>query len=216
MRLSHKIPETPWRARNTWAVRPRIVVPLFGGLAAFGFGEGLLVQSQWGASPWTVFAEGIARHLGISLGWATALISVVVLLAWIPLRQRLGVGTISNVVIIAYVLDLTTYAVAAPHAVWLKIAYVLGAVLSIGIGSAFYLTCNLGPGPRDGLMTGLHKRLNVSIVYIRLTIEAVVLTIGWLLGGTVGVATAFFAATIGFSIGASLNVMERTVNWWRG
>jgi uncharacterized membrane protein YczE len=98
----------------------------------------------------------------------------------------------------------------------LKIAYVLGAVLSIGIGSAFYLTCNLGPGPRDGLMTGLHKRLNVSIVYIRLTIEAVVLTIGWLLGGTVGVATAFFAATIGFSIGASLNVMERTVNWWRG
>ena len=118
MRLSHKIPETPWRARNTWAVRPTIVVPLFGGLAAFGFGEGLLVQSQWGASPWTVFAEGIAKHLGISLGWATALISVVVLLAWIPLRQRLGFGTISNVVIIAYVLDLTTYAVAAPHAVW--------------------------------------------------------------------------------------------------
>jgi uncharacterized protein len=212
MRLSHKIPETPWRANNTWAVRPRMLVPLFGGLAAFGFGEGLLVQSQWGASPWTVFAEGIAKHLGISLGWATALISVVVLVAWIPLRQRLGFGTISNVIVIAYVLDLTTYAVPASHAVWLKIAYALGAVLSIGIGSAFYLTCNLGPGPRDGLMTGLHQRLNVSIVYIRLTIEAVVLTIGWLLGGKVGIATAFFAATIGFSIGASLNVMERTVD----
>jgi hypothetical protein len=215
MRLSHKIPETPWRANNTWAVRPRMVVPLFGGLAAFGLGEGLLVQSQWGASPWTVFAEGIARHLGISLGWSTALISVVVLLAWIPLRQRPGFGTISNVVIIAYVLDLTTYAVTAPHAVWLKIVYVLGAVVSIGVGSAFYLTCNLGPGPRDGLMTGLHQRLNLSIVYIRLTIEAVVLTIGWLLGGTVGVATAFFAATIGFSIGASLNVLERSLHWWR-
>jgi hypothetical protein len=126
----------------------------------------------------------------------------------------LGFGTISNVIVIAYVLDLTTYAVAAPHTAWLKIVYVVGAVTSIGVGSAFYLTCNLGPGPRDGLMTGLHKRLNVSIVYIRLTIEAVVLTIGWLLGGNPGIATAFFAATIGFSIGASLNVLERTLKRW--
>jgi uncharacterized membrane protein YczE len=192
-----------------------MVLPLFGGLAAFGFGEGLLVQSQWGASPWTVFAEGVAQHAKISLGWATALISIVVLLFWIPLRQRPGFGTISNVVIIAYVLDLTTYAVAAPHAVWLKIVYMLGAVVSIGIGSAFYLTCNLGPGPRDGLMTGLHQRLKLSIVYIRLSIEASVLVIGWLLGGNPGFATFFFAATIGFSIGASLNVMERTLHWWR-
>ena len=193
MRLSHKIPVTPWRAQSTWAIRPRMVFPLFGGLAAFGFGEGLLVQSQWGASPWTVFAQGIAKHAHISLGWATALISVVVLIFWFPLRQRPGFGTVSNVVIIAYVLDLTTYAVAAPHAVWLKIVYVVGAGLSIGVGSAFYLTCNLGPGPRDGLMTGLHRQLGVSVVYIRLTIELVVLTIGWLLGGRVGVATAFFA-----------------------
>jgi uncharacterized membrane protein YczE len=211
MKLSHKIPVTPWRANSPWAVRPRMVAPLFGGLAAFGFGEGLLVQSQWGASPWTVFAEGIAKHAQISLGWATALISVVVLLFWIPLRQRPGFGTVSNVIIIAYVLDLTTYAVAAPHAVWLKVVYVLGAVVSVGVGSAFYLTCNLGPGPRDGLMTGLHQRLHVSVVYIRLSIELVVLTIGWLLGGQVGVATAFFAATIGFSIGASLNLVERTM-----
>jgi uncharacterized membrane protein YczE len=215
MKLSHKIPVTPWRARGPWAVRPTMVVPLFAGLAAFGFGEGLLVQSQWGASPWTVFAEGIAKHARISLGWSTALISCVVLLAWFPLRQRPGFGTVSNLVIIAYTLDLTTYWVAVPHAVWLKVVYALGAVLSIGVGSAFYLTCNLGPGPRDGLMTGLHNRFHVSVVYVRLSIEVVVLTIGWLLGGTVGVATAFFAATIGFSIGASLNVMERTVNWRR-
>jgi hypothetical protein len=192
-----------------------MVLPLFGGLAAFGFGEGLLVQSQWGASPWTVFAEGVAKHAHLSLGWATALISVVVLVFWIPLLQRPGFGTVSNVIIIAYVLDLTTYAVAAPHALWLKTVYVLGAVLSIGIGSAFYLTCNLGPGPRDGLMTGLHRRLHVSVVYIRLTIELAVLIIGWLLGGRVGIATAFFAATIGFSIGANLNAVERSVHWWR-
>ncbi len=213
MKLSHTIPVTPWRASDTWSLRPRMLLPLFAGLAAFGFGEGLLVQSQWGASPWTVFAQGVAKHAHISLGWSTALISVVVLILWIPLRQRPGFGTISNVIIIAYVLDLTTYAVAAPQAAWLKVLYVLGAVISIGVGSAFYLTCNLGPGPRDGLMTGLHHRFNVSIVYIRLSIEAAVLTIGWLMGGTVGVATAFFAATIGFSIGASLHVLERTLKW---
>ncbi len=215
MKLSHKIPVTPWRARSTWAIRPRMVLPLFGGLAAFGFGEGLLVQSQWGASPWTVFAQGIAKHADISLGWATALISCFVLLIWFPLRQRPGLGTLANLVVIAYVLDVTTYEVAVPHAVWLKIIYVLGAVLSIGVGSSFYLTCNLGPGPRDGLMTGLHNRLHVSIVYIRLSIEATILTIGWLLGGTVGIATAFFAATIGFSIGACLNVLERLGHWSR-
>jgi hypothetical protein len=189
-----------------------MVAPLVVGLAMFGFGEGLLVQSQWGASPWTVFAEGIAQHASISLGWATALISCAVLLIWFPLHQRPGFGTVANLVIIAYVLEVTTVGVTVPHAAWLKIVYVVGAVLSIGVGSAFYLTCNLGPGPRDGLMTGLHQRFNVSVVYVRLTIEVAVLTIGWLLGGTVGVATAFFAATIGFSIGVSLNVLERTVH----
>jgi uncharacterized membrane protein YczE len=214
MKLSHKIPVTPWRARNSWSIRPRMVLPLVGGLTALGVGEGFLVQSQWGASPWTVFAQGLVRHAHISLGWATALISCVALLVWFPLRQRPGFGTIANLVIIAYVLDLTTYVVAVPHANWLKVLYVVSAVLCNGIGTAFYLTCNLGPGPRDGLMTGLHNRLHLSVVYVRLSLEVVILTIGWLLGGTVGVATAFFAATIGFTIGASLKVIERTTNWW--
>jgi uncharacterized membrane protein YczE len=209
MKLSHKIPVTPWRATSTWGIRPRMVAPLVGGLAAFGVGEGLLVQSQWGASPWTVFAQGIAKHLSISLGWATALISCVVLLCWIPLRERPGLGTLANVVIIAYVLDLTTVTVTVAHSPALKILYVLVAVALIGIGSAFYLTCGLGPGPRDGLMTSLHRRLHVSVVYVRLSIEVTVLIVGWLLGGTVGVATAFFAATVGFSIGVSLNFLER-------
>src|SRR5487761_1333673 len=108
MRLSHKIPAMPWRARTTWAFRPPSVTPLFGGLAMFGFGEGLLVQSQWGASPWTDFAQGIAKHAQISLGWSTALISCAVLLLWFPLRQRPGFGTVANVVVIAYVLEVTT------------------------------------------------------------------------------------------------------------
>jgi hypothetical protein len=212
MKLSHTIPVTPWRAVSTWAIRPRMVAPLVGGLTAFGIGEGLLVQSQWGASPWTVFAQGIAKQASISIGWATALISCAVLVLWFPLRERVGFGTVANVIIIAYVLDLTTTTVAVAHNPAVKILYVVGAVALIGMGSAFYLTCGLGPGPRDGLMTSLHRRLHVSVIYVRLSIEVTILIVGWLLGGTVGVATAFFAATVGFSIGANLHVLDRLVH----
>jgi uncharacterized membrane protein YczE len=187
------------------------VLPLVLGLALFGLGEGLLVQSQWGATPWTVFAQGVSRHTHWSLGWSTAVISVVVLLAWFPLRERPGIGTLANLVIIAYVLDIVSTNLAVPHVVWLKIIYVVGAVLAIGAGSALYLTTGLGPGPRDGLMTSLHRRFAVSVVYVRLTLEVSVLVIGWFMGGTVGAGTAFFAATIGFSIGANLRVTDQFV-----
>jgi hypothetical protein len=186
-------------------------LPLMVGLSLFGFGEGLLVQSHWGASPWTVFAQGVARHTHLSLGWSTALISCAVLLGWILLRERPGFATIANVIVIAYVLDMTTYLLPVPSNPAVKIVYILGAVVVIGVGSALYLSNNLGPGPRDGLMTGIRRRWGVSLVYVRLSIEATVLVVGWLMGGTVGVGTAFFAATIGFSIGASLHVMDRIV-----
>jgi uncharacterized membrane protein YczE len=186
-------------------------LPLILGLSLFGFGEGLLVQSKWGASPWTVFAQGVARHTHLSLGWSTALISCVVLFIWIFLRERPGFGTIANVVVIAYVLDMTTYVLPVATNPLFKIIYILGSVMVIGIGSALYLSTNLGPGPRDGLMTGLHKKLGISLVYVRLSIEVPVLIVGWLMGGDVGVGTAFFALTIGFSIGVWLNVMDRVV-----
>jgi len=211
VKLSHKIPMTPWRASSTWAVRPRMAFPLAFGLAIFGVGEGLLVVAKWGATPWTVFAEGVAQHVQLSIGWSTALISCVVLLAWFPLRERPGFGTVANLVIIAYMLNLTADLVPTPHNPVMKTIFVVGAVAAIGIGSALYLTTGLGPGPRDGLMTGLHRHLGVSVVYVRLTLEVVVLIAGWLLGGTVGVGTAFFAATIGFSIGASLQLVDRIV-----
>jgi uncharacterized protein len=211
MKLSHRIPTTPWRAASTWAVRPRMVAPLFVGLTLFGIGEGLLVQSHWGATPWTVLAQGVARHAHISIGWSTAAISCVVLLAWLPLRERPGFGTLANLVMIAYVLDVTTTTVPVPGSAVVKALFVVGAVAAIGVGSALYLTTALGPGPRDGLMTGLHRRLGVSVVYVRLTLEVIVLVVGWLLGGTVGVGTAFYAATIGFSIGASLQGLTRVI-----
>jgi uncharacterized membrane protein YczE len=189
-----------------------MALPLLLGLSLFGLGEGLLVQAQWGATPWTVFAQGVSKHTNWSLGWSTAVISLVVLIAWFPLRERPGFGTIANLIVIAYVLDLVSTNLAVPHADWLKSLYVVGAVVVIGVGSALYLTTGLGPGPRDGLMTSLHRRLGVSVVYIRLSLEVTVLVVGWLMGGTVGVGTAFFAATIGFSIGASLRVTESLVS----
>ena len=189
-----------------------MIAPLVGGLTLFGIGEGLLVASHWGATPWTVFAQGLARRLGVSLGWSTLLISAVVLLAWWPLRERPGFGTVANVVVIAYSLDLTASNVTTPTSAVLRGVLMLLGVLAIGIGSAFYLTTGLGPGPRDGVMTSLHRHLRVSVVYVRLSIEVVVLTLGWLLGGVVGVGTAFFAGTIGFSIGLSLHALERVTS----
>ena len=208
MRLSHKIPVTPWRATSTWGVRPRMLAPLFTGLTLFGLGEGMLVRSRLGATPWTVFAQGLALRGHLSLGWASALISGVVLVAWFPLRERPGFGTLSNLVVIALVLNLTADTLPSPSSLWPRALYVLAGVASIGVGSALYLTTGLGPGPRDGLMTSLHRRLGVSVVYVRLALEASVLVVGWLLGGTVGLATAFFASTIGFSMGASLHTLQ--------
>ncbi len=215
VKLSHKIPMTPWRAHSTWGLRAPTAVPLVLGLTLFGIGEGLLVVAKWGATPWTVFAQGVSHHAHLSLGWSTAAISCVVLLAWWPLRERPGIGTLANLAIIALVLNVTADFVPTPHAPLVKLVFVVGAVLVIGVGSALYLTTGLGPGPRDGLMTSLHRRLGVSVVYVRLTLEIVVLVVGWLMGGTVGVGTAFFAATIGFSIGASLQATDRLVRWYQ-
>jgi hypothetical protein len=188
-----------------------MVAPLAGGLSLFGFGEGLLVASHWGATPWTVFAQGLGHRVGISLGWSTLVISSAVLLTWWPLREKPGFGTIANLIVIAYTLDVTAANVSTPSSWVLKAVLMVSGVAAIGIGSALYLTTGLGPGPRDGVMTSLHRRLGVSVVYVRLSIEVVVLIIGWLLGGVVGIGTAFFAGTIGFSMGLSLNVVDRLV-----
>jgi uncharacterized protein len=188
-----------------------MLAPLVGGLSLFGLGEGLLVQSGWGATPWTVFAQGIVRHSSLSLGWCTALISTAVLLLWFPLKEKPGLGTITNLIIIALGLQMTVDYLPLAHAVFLRIVYILAALEAIGAGSSLYLTTGLGPGPRDGLMTSLHRRLGVSIVYVRLCLESTVLLIGWLLGGSVGIGTAVFALGIGFSIGGNLQVLSRVI-----
>ncbi len=174
------------------------------GLYLFGAGEAFLVNAGLGVSPWVVLAEGLSRRLPLSIGTATFLISCVVLLAWIPLRERPGLGTLLNIVVIAASLQLMTIVLPHPHGVLLQLAFVLVGIAVVGLGSGLYLTCNLGPGPRDGAMTGIHQRTGWPVARVRLGIEAIVLLCGWLLGGTVGIGTVMFMLLIGPSVGYGL------------
>jgi uncharacterized membrane protein YczE len=172
---------------------PRLVF----GLVIFGIGAAMMVLSDLGLSPWEVMAQGISFKTGIPIGTVGILIGIVVLLLWIPLKEKLGIGTILNVFIIGIVIDLTLW--FAPESVeglavrWLLLA---GGILIVGIGSGFYIGAGLGPGPRDGLMTGIARR-GVNIGLARFGIEITVLVVGWLLGGTVGVGTVLFAFGMG-------------------
>jgi uncharacterized membrane protein YczE len=203
------VPVTRWRAGSRWKASPSTLVILVLGLWIFGTGEALLVDSQLGVSPWTVLAEGVYEQTGIGIGWATFLISLVVLLLWIPLRERPGLGTISNAVIIALALGVTAPLLPQPDAVGWQVAEVLGGIALIGLGSGLYLTCGLGPGPRDGWMTGVHQRTGVPIAAVRALIEISVLAAGWALGGTVGIGTVAFAMLIGPSVGYGLRLVDR-------
>jgi len=168
-----------------------------------------LVASSLGVSPWTVLAQGLSVHLAVPIGVATLAVSVLVLLLWIPLRERPGLGTIANAIIIATALQVMVQVLPDPQNVVVRLGFVLFGISLIGLGSGFYLTANLGPGPRDGWMTGLHVRFGWPISAVRLAIEAVVLVLGWLLGGTVGIGTVLFALLIGPAVGYGLKVAGR-------
>jgi len=176
------------------------------GLWLFGTGEALLVDSSLGVSPWTVLAQGIDGQLGIGIGVATFLISACVLLLWIPLRERPGLGTLANAVVIAVALGVTVLLLPEPSGFGWQLAEVVGGIATIGLGSGLYLTTGLGPGPRDGWMTGLHLRTGLPIVAVRLAIEVTVLGAGWLLGGVVGLGTVMFAVLIGPAVGYGLGL----------
>ena len=182
------------------------------GLWLFGTGEAMLVDAALGNAPWTVFAQGISVRTGMAIGLATFLTSVVVLLMWIPLRERPGLGTVANAVIIALALQVMIGVLPTPESPGWRLAQVIGGIALVGFGSGLYLTTNLGPGPRDGLMTGIHERTGIAVTPVRLTIEIVVLGAGWVLGGTVGVGTVLFALLIGPSVGYGL----RLVGWLAG
>ena len=174
----------------------RRLANLIGGLVLFGMGIGLMLQSDLGVPPWDVLHQGLARRIGLTVGVWSIIVSMVVLGLWLPLRERYGLGTLLNAVIIGVVLDVT--AVVLPEANSSGVAWVMliGGVVLIGIASGLYIGADLGPGPRDGLMTGIARR-GPSIRLTRAMIEITVLTAGWILGGTLGIGTLIFALGIG-------------------
>ena len=205
-----KIPTLFWSAPKPLTIRPPLIsfVALCFGLALFGLGEALLIASGAGVSPWTVFAEGVTNVTGWSIGLATFIISVCVLLTWLPLRQIPGIGTIANAIIIALMLDFSLPYLPKPDGFMLQSLQALIGVLVTGLGGGIYLIANLGPGPRDGLMTGLQQLTNLPIAWVRSGIEISVVIIGWYLGGTVGLGTMLFAFLIGPSVAASLYFLQ--------
>ena len=214
LKPSRTIPTTSWRAESTWGLTngnqslQRFLLLIFG-LTVFGIGEAFLVVTSLGNSPWVVLSEGISLNSSLNIGQATFFVSLVVLFFWIPLRQKPGFGTLANIVVIAVALELGLLIIPEVENISLKLFYVLFGILLVGIGSALYITCGLGTGPRDGLMTGLHYRTGVRVGRVRLGIEVLALTTGALLGGSLGVGTALFALFIGQSVAISLGVLGR-------
>ena len=214
LRPSKTIPSTSWRADTTWGLLngkqslQRFLILIFG-LTLFGIGEAFLVITSLGNSPWVVLSEGISLNSNLNIGQATFFVSLMVLFFWIPLKQKPGFGTLANIVVISASIELGLLIIPEANNIVLKVFYVLFGILLVGIGSALYITCGLGTGPRDGLMTGLHYRTGVRVGRVRLGIEVVALTTGALLGGSLGVGTALFALLIGQSVAISLGVLGR-------
>ena len=180
-----------------WKARPRTMLFMILGNWLYGTGEALLITADIGQTPGTVLAQGIQNLTGDSIGWTSFYISVGVMLLWIPLRLKVGIGTVFNIILVSVAIDVMTPLMPQPESYSLSVLQVLLGILVIAIGSAFYIPSNLGPGPRDGLMTGLHFRTNWPIGRVRFGIEAVLLVSGWLLGGSVGLGTVLVTVLIG-------------------
>ena len=207
-----KIPKTNWSSKKPLNLKPKISTLFFCcfGLMLFGLGEGLLIVSFTGASPWSVLAQGISLNVNLSVGMITLIISLCVLILWIPLGQKLGMATVLNALIIALMIDLCIKFVPTPSNYYNQLILAIISVITVGIGGGIYLVANLGAGPRDGLMVGLQKKTNLPIALVRATLEITVVSIGWYLGGTVGVGTLLFAFGIGPCVALGLYLVDKT------
>ena len=206
-----KIPKVNWSSKQPYNFKPKFSTFFFlcVGLALFGLGEGLLIVSFTGASPWSVLAQGISLKLDLSIGTITLLISIAVLILWIPLGQKPGMGTIFNALIIALMIDLCIKFIPTPSNSVHQLILAVVSVITVGIGGGIYLVSNLGAGPRDGLMIGLQKKTNLPIAAVRATLEITVVSIGWYLGGTLGVGTLLFAFGIGPCVAFGLYLVNK-------
>ena len=206
-----KIPKVKWSSDKPYNFKPKFSTFFFlcFGLTLFGLGEGLLIVSFTGASPWSVLAQGISLNVNLSIGTITFLISVGVLILWIPLGQKPGMGTIFNALIIALMIDLCIKFVPTPSNYINQLILAVVSVITVGIGGSIYLVSNLGAGPRDGLMIGLQKISNFPIAAVRATLEITVVSVGWYLGGTVGIGTLLFAFGIGPCVALGLYLVDK-------
>ena len=209
-----KIPELQWSSKYEYNLKPKkiTIFYLIFGLILFGIGEALLVTASIGVSPWFVLHQGLAFKTGYTIGITTFIVSIVVLLLWFPLKQKPGIGTILNAILISVVIDLSLFILPYPKEFLFQFLQVIIGILIIGIGSGYYLIANLGPGPRDGLMVGLSKQTNQSIAFVRTILELSVVGIGFLLGGIVGIGTIIYAICIGFSVSLGLFLVRKFYN----
>jgi len=206
-----KIPKVKWSSNKPYNFRPKFSTFFFlcFGLTLFGLGEGLLIVSFTGASPWSVLAQGISLNINLSIGTITLLISLAVLVLWIPLGQKPGMGTIFNALIIAIMIDLCIKFVPTPSNYIHQLILAIISVITVGIGGGIYLVSNLGAGPRDGLMIGLQKLTKLPIAVVRAALEISAVSVGWYLGGTVGVGTLLFAFGIGPCVALGLYLVDK-------
>ena len=208
------IPKVSWSSERPLNLRPKISTFLFLclGLTLFGLGEGLLLVSFAGASPWSVLAQGISLNVDLSIGIITLFLSIGVLLFWLPLNQKPGIGTILNALIVAVMIDISIALISTPENYISQLLLAFIAVLTVGLGGGIYLVANLGAGPRDGLMVGLQQKTNLPIAAVRAFLEITVVSIGWYLGGTVGVGTLLFAFGIGPAVALGLFLTGKLFN----
>ena len=204
-----KIPNLSWSSSNPLNFKPnkKTLIYLILGLTLFAIGETLLITANQGVSPWTVLAQGISFQTKLSIGITTFIVSLVVLILWYPLKQKPGLGTILNIVLISIIIDLSTPILPYPKSLLFQIIQSIIAVFIVGLGSGFYLTANLGPGPRDGLMTGLQNLTNQPIALIRTIIEVSAVCLGFYLGGIVGIGTLLFAFGIGPTVSIGIFIV---------
>ena len=206
-----KIPNLSWSSNDPFIFKPKLktFIYLVFGLILFGLGETLLITANQGVSPWTVLAQGLSFQLDLSIGITTFIVSIIVLFLWFPLKQKPGLGTLLNVILISIVIDLSTPILPYPKTLFYQIIQSVFAVIIVGIGSGFYLTANLGPGPRDGLMTGLQKLTDKPIALIRTILEVSAVLIGFYFGGVVGIGTLLFAFGIGPAVSLGIFIVMK-------
>lgn len=192
-----------------WKAKPKTFFYLMLGNWLYGTGEAILIKADIGQSPGTVLAQGIQNITGDTIGWTSFYISIGVMFLWIPLKNKVGIGTVLNIIFVSVAIDVMMPFFPSPNSYAVSVVMVIIGILVIGLGSAFYIPSNLGPGPRDGLMTGLHYRTGIPIGRVRFVIEAVFLLAGWLLGGSVGLGTVLVTVLVGEVVAIFFGIVSR-------